>query len=456
MQKLSMYTHSTVPYTNSLRLFFFSAWSTLDPHHSFPPTDANPTPTRFLLECGAFTPGFGLSLDNYNPFDASLKFLNTGTPKAELNPFDTSFRAPSSAISTQPFQSTQQRPEKPEQQQQDASEKQRSFDRQAWADMLFSEDALPMPQMSPGLSPFSSSSSSTGSLSPPLPPVPSNTVSLGQVQSSPAAEVQSTQTLTYELNPVCGNPTYSKAPQQSERKCSLPGAPLPIHDQDSVTASASASAERFFAQDSKSRELNFGDDGDFDQELMERADESGVDTAMSALDMQPTSESTSKTKDSKGAKNAKAAKTKKAAAAPNAPGTLSRTPSSSRKSKSRKRTTAEEEGPEKKRLKFLERNRMAAAKCREKKRLQTLKTISDADEITARNQALHETLEELQEEVRRLKTQILCHRGCDCSVIKKFVETSFECNSLASPTTHAPGPFSYQAQQTPVNQMQSF
>ncbi|KAF9290997.1 hypothetical protein BGZ68_005418 [Mortierella alpina] len=389
--------------------------------------DANPTPTRFLLECGAFTPGFGLSLDNYNPFDASLKFLNTGTPKAELNPFDTSFRAPSSAISTQPFQSTQQRPEKPEQQQQDASEKQRNFDRQAWADMLFSEDALPMPQMSPG-----------------------------QVQSSPAAEVQSTQTLTYELNPVCGNPTYSKAPQQSERKCSLPGAPLPIHDQDSVTASASASAERFYALDSKSRELNFSDDGDFDQEMMERADESGVDTAMSTLDMQPTSEFTSKTKDSKGAKNAKAAKTKKSAAAPSAPGTLSRTSSSSRKSKSRKRTTAEEEGPEKKRLKFLERNRMAAAKCREKKRLQTLKTISDADEITARNQALHETLEELQEEVRRLKTQILCHRGCDCSVIKKFVETTFECNSLTSPTTHAPGPFSYQAQQTPVNQMQSF
>ncbi|KAF9950594.1 hypothetical protein BGZ70_001298 [Mortierella alpina] len=425
--------------------------------------DANPTPTRFLLECGAFTPGFGLSLDNYNPFDASLKFLNTGTPKAELNPFDTSFRAPSSAVSTQPLQSVQQRQEKQDhqqQQQQDASEKQRSFDRQAWADMLFSEDALPMAQMSPGLSPYSSSSSSTGSLSPPLPSAPSNTVSLGQVQASPAAEAPSTQTLTYELSPVCGNPTYSKAPRQSERASSFPSSPLPMHGQDLVAVSAPApvSPERFYAQHSQSPEMDLGDDGDFDQEMMERTEDSGVDTAMSALDMQPAYEYTPKTKDTKGAKNGKAAKSRKtaAAAAPDAPGKLTRTASSSRKSKSRKRATAEEEGPEKKRLKFLERNRMAAAKCREKKRLQTLKTISDADEITARNQALHETLEELQEEVRRLKTQILCHRGCECSVIKKFVETTFDCNSLASPTVHAPTPFSLQAPPMPVDQMQPF
>jgi len=382
-----------------------------------------------------------------------------------LNPFDTSFRAPSSAVSTQPLQSVQQRQEKQDQQQQqqqqNASEKQRSFDRQAWADMLFSEDALPMPQMSPGLSPYSSSSSSTGSLSPPLPPVPSNTVSLGQVQASPAAESPSTETFTYELNPVYGNATYSKAQQQHERAPSFPSAPSPIHGQDlvalSAPAPAPASPERFYAQNSRSPEMDLGDDCDFDQEMMERSEDSGMDTAMSALDMQPASEYTPKTKDTKGAKNAKAAKTRKTATTDSdAPGGLTRTPSSSRKSKSRKRATAEEEGPEKKRLKFLERNRMAAAKCREKKRLQTLKTISDADEITARNQALHETLEELQEEVRRLKTQILCHRGCECSVIKKFVETTFDCNSLASPAAHAPAPFSLQALPMPVDQMQPF
>ncbi|OAQ32295.1 hypothetical protein K457DRAFT_47785, partial [Linnemannia elongata AG-77] len=89
-------------------------------------------------------------------------------------------------------------------------------------------------------------------------------------------------------------------------------------------------------------------------------------------------------------------------------------------------SSSEEESPEAKRQKFLERNRMAASKCREKKRLQTLKTIEDADVITARNQALHETLDELQEEVRTLKNLILCHRDCGCDVIQKFVQSSFK------------------------------
>jgi hypothetical protein len=80
---------------------------------------------------------------------------------------------------------------------------------------------------------------------------------------------------------------------------------------------------------------------------------------------------------------------------------------------------------------------VAASKCREKKRQQTLKTIADADAITARNQALHETLDELQEEVRTLKNQILCHRSCSCDVIQKFVQSSFGTGSFM-PATQAP------------------
>ncbi|KAF9124618.1 hypothetical protein BGW39_008076 [Mortierella sp. 14UC] len=105
----------------------------------------------------------------------------------------------------------------------------------------------------------------------------------------------------------------------------------------------------------------------------------------------------------------------------------------------RKHSSSEDDSPEAKRQKFLERNRMAASKCREKKRLQTLKTIEDADTITARNQALHETLDDLQEEVRTLKNLILCHRDCGCDVIQKFVQSSFNVPSLQAqaPTTHA-------------------
>ncbi|KAG0223591.1 hypothetical protein BGW42_005761 [Actinomortierella wolfii] len=91
-----------------------------------------------------------------------------------------------------------------------------------------------------------------------------------------------------------------------------------------------------------------------------------------------------------------------------------------------KKQPIEEESPEVKRQRFLERNRLAASKCREKKRLQTLKTIADADAITLRNQELHEQLNDLQEQVRSLKTQILCHRDCGCDVIQKFVRSSFE------------------------------
>ncbi|KAG0025225.1 hypothetical protein BGZ82_010143, partial [Podila clonocystis] len=98
----------------------------------------------------------------------------------------------------------------------------------------------------------------------------------------------------------------------------------------------------------------------------------------------------------------------------------------------RKQSGAEQLTPEAKRQRFLERNRLAAAKCREKKRLQTLKTITDADGITARNQALHESLNELQEEVRMLKNQILCHRDCGCDVIQKFVKTSLTVPSSSS------------------------
>jgi len=101
-----------------------------------------------------------------------------------------------------------------------------------------------------------------------------------------------------------------------------------------------------------------------------------------------------------------------------------------------KKQSVEEESPEVKRQRFLERNRLAASKCREKKRLQTLKTIADADTITLRNQELHDQLSDLQEQVRSLKTQILCHRDCGCDVIQKFVRSTFE-HGMPSPSSSA-------------------
>ncbi|KAF9153129.1 hypothetical protein BG015_004032 [Linnemannia schmuckeri] len=433
--------------------------------------DANPTPTRFLLECGAFTPGFGL--DSYNPFDASLKFLNTGTPKAELNPFDNSFKTPSTVISVvnnntttnlTSTTSTQAQHEAAKKQQQ------RGAERHPWTDIMMDDMAMPMPQMSPGLS---SSSSSSASPSPPIASPPPSNFSLDQYQPSMTIPPHATDSHTYEHNPIFINATPSKKPiHRSEQS---PRDPSPVSDSYSYSyhthenhhqapqqpkdncffdntltrenhsqqqahyknQNQSQSQSQFRSHDREDEED--GDDDDED-ELEMMAGDSGVDDAMSALHMRrqsqassmsssepsPSSSSTSSLSpidrdlQPSTTKSGVTAKSKKTGQA------------TGRKASPRKRSRGQDESPEVKRQKFLERNRMAASKCREKKRLQTLKTISDADEITARNQALHETLDELQEEVRRLKNQILCHRDCGCDVIQKFVQSSFDTTPINS------------------------
>ncbi|KAG0352802.1 hypothetical protein BC939DRAFT_467284 [Gamsiella multidivaricata] len=433
--------------------------------------DTNPTPTRFLLECGAFTPGFGLSLDNYNPFDASLKFLNTGTPKAELNPFDSSFKAPSSAVavinSSNSNSDSSPSSAQVSQNNQQGNEKQRNFDRHPWADIMFDETYMPMPpQMSPGLSPSSSSSASP---SPPIRSPPPQTISLNQFHPSMATDAHTTRTHAYDHSLVFENradakelshnkPSHAQFPRETL-------APSEIHNTHPVKAARDVEHHpdnsRMDLDDDEDEEDDREErheteeyDSDVDQDPSDQYNDSGVDSAMSALAMRRFStmsdvqsnaafdnDSHTSTKASKATgKAAKAAKSsKKAAAAMNAAiaAGARKTKGAVSKSSSRKRSS-EDDSPEAKRQKFLERNRMAASKCREKKRLQTLKTISDADEITARNQALHETLDQLQEEVRRLKNQILGHRDCGCDVIQKFVKTSFGYNAPSASTYAVP------------------
>jgi len=84
----------------------------------------------------------------------------------------------------------------------------------------------------------------------------------------------------------------------------------------------------------------------------------------------------------------------------------------------------DEEDGEEKRRKFLERNRQAASKCRQKKKAWMQDLEQRSDEITKRNKALHETVSMLKEEVLFLKNQLLAHRGCDCTVVKNYIQTS--------------------------------
>ncbi|KAF9343658.1 Cyclic AMP-dependent transcription factor ATF-7 [Mortierella sp. AD094] len=410
--------------------------------------DTNPTPTRFLLECGAFTPGLGFNLESYNPFDASLKFLNTGTPKTELNPFDSSFRTPSTTISVKNNNNAAAISRVIAHQNEKLQQK-----RSSWSDIMFDEVSMPMPQMSPGLSP--SSTFTSASPSPPIRSPPTQTISLSQSQFHPsmAIEPHATHSHTYDHNTAFDNLVSTKKLRHSDTDF----APQESYHPDFRN---SCEDEEYDENDDDNDDID-EHDAQYEQDLINRrcSGVSTVEAAMSALDMRRLStmsdihssagsmeimNNEEAPKTSKTSKTSKTAKSKKATA------TSSKTSASSRKAKnasttksgSRKRSSSEEETPESKRQKFLERNRMAASKCREKKRLQTLKTISDADEITARNQALHETLDQLQEEVRHLKNQILSHRDCGCDVIQKFVQGSFEFSapSSTSPVYAMPQP----------------
>lgn len=84
----------------------------------------------------------------------------------------------------------------------------------------------------------------------------------------------------------------------------------------------------------------------------------------------------------------------------------------------------DDEDGEDKRRKFLERNRQAASKCRQKKKAWMQDLEQRSEEITIRNKTLHETVSMLKEEVLFLKNQLLSHQGCDCTVVKNYIQTS--------------------------------
>ncbi|RKP10463.1 hypothetical protein THASP1DRAFT_21825 [Thamnocephalis sphaerospora] len=82
------------------------------------------------------------------------------------------------------------------------------------------------------------------------------------------------------------------------------------------------------------------------------------------------------------------------------------------------------EDAEKKRKRFLERNRVAAYKCRQKKKLWMQELEANSEEVVKRNKALHLLVNQLKEEAIQLKNQLLAHQNCDCNVIQQYVQTS--------------------------------
>ncbi|CAG8488186.1 4497_t:CDS:2 [Funneliformis caledonium] len=94
-----------------------------------------------------------------------------------------------------------------------------------------------------------------------------------------------------------------------------------------------------------------------------------------------------------------------------------------------------DETPEEKRSRLLERNRIAAAKCRQKKKQAQESLQHQASDLTQKNTGLHSVVNDLREEALRLKNQLLAHSTCNCNVIQEYVRTSGQFAFARAPFT---------------------
>ncbi|KAJ2801864.1 hypothetical protein H4R21_002638 [Coemansia helicoidea] len=74
------------------------------------------------------------------------------------------------------------------------------------------------------------------------------------------------------------------------------------------------------------------------------------------------------------------------------------------------------------RQRFLERNRIAASKCRQKKKMWVLELERRAEDMTMQNRSLHITIAQLKDEIMALKNQLLAHHNCGCSAIHQYFQ----------------------------------
>ncbi|KAH6871048.1 hypothetical protein B0T10DRAFT_500901 [Thelonectria olida] len=76
---------------------------------------------------------------------------------------------------------------------------------------------------------------------------------------------------------------------------------------------------------------------------------------------------------------------------------------------------------ETRRRRILERNRIAATKCRMQKRDEASALAAREQEMEELNRQLSRTLDELTAEIYDLKTQLLRHTDCNCILIQKYI-----------------------------------
>jgi len=93
-----------------------------------------------------------------------------------------------------------------------------------------------------------------------------------------------------------------------------------------------------------------------------------------------------------------------------------------RKTRARKRTKPTEDVEEPQRNQFLERNRVAASKCRQKKKEWAHDLEDTKSMLEAQNMELHSEYDELLEQVTNMKNSLLCHATCNDPIIDGWIE----------------------------------
>ncbi|RYC79320.1 hypothetical protein BFJ63_vAg17799 [Fusarium oxysporum f. sp. narcissi] len=74
-----------------------------------------------------------------------------------------------------------------------------------------------------------------------------------------------------------------------------------------------------------------------------------------------------------------------------------------------------------------ERNRIAAEKCRMRKKEELARLQSDEQAIEQRHRMLSSCVDDLKEEILHLKTQLLQHTSCNCTLIHHHIEKEAQC-----------------------------
>lgn len=104
---------------------------------------------------------------------------------------------------------------------------------------------------------------------------------------------------------------------------------------------------------------------------------------------------------------------------------------------SRSRRTKESSGQEfeddVKRTRFLARNRLAASKCRTKKKEWTNNLEAAARQASQQSRELQAIVQRLRDEVLEYKTQLMNHSNCDCAQIKQYMQMEKSRNYNVAP-----------------------